>query len=182
MPDHEHIDASTTQSSAADSHAAETTRTEFATFYRRTVKELVGFLVLQGGQLVDAADIAQDTLSAAYERWNTINHPRAWCYRVASRALIRRLIAVEDPADEPSEHGPLLRATNIECWEQQQDIVRVLALLPPRQRQVMAWTIYSYTPKEIAEELDIEPEAVRANLMKARRALVARLIGKEGSR
>jgi RNA polymerase sigma factor (sigma-70 family) len=178
MPDHERTDASTAQS-AADIGA--TTRTEFATFYRRTVKELVGFLVLQGAQLVDAADIAQDTLSAAYQRWHTIDHPRAWSYRVASRALIRKLATVEDPADEPPEPSPLLRATNIEYWEQQQDIVHVLALLPPRQRQVMAWTLYGYTPKEIAEELGIEPTAVRANLMKARRALVAHLTGKEGN-
>lgn len=181
MSDHEHIDASTAQSSTADIQAATSTRTEFAAFYRKTVKELVGFLVLQGAQLVDAADIAQDTLSAAYQRWNTIDHPRAWSYRVASRALVRKLATVEDPADEPPEPGPLLRATNIECWEQQQDIVRVLALLPPRQRQVMAWTLYGYTPKEIAEELGIEPTAVRANLMKARRALVTHLSWQEGN-
>ncbi|MFJ6199127.1 sigma factor-like helix-turn-helix DNA-binding protein [Micromonospora sp. NPDC092111] len=35
----------------------------------------------------------------------------------------------------------------------------------------MAWTFDGYRPQEIADELDISPEAVRASLKLARRAL-----------
>lgn len=152
---------------------------EFAEFYRGTVKELVGFLILQGARLGEAADIAHDTLTATYRRWNSIDHPRAWSYRVASRALIRRIASVEDPSDDLPESNPLLRTTEIDIWEQQQDVLNLLRVLPARQRQVMAWTTYGYTPAEIARELNIAPSAVRANLLKARRALVAHIRGKD---
>ncbi|MFF2450858.1 sigma factor-like helix-turn-helix DNA-binding protein [Neobacillus sp. NPDC058068] len=36
-----------------------------------------------------------------------------------------------------------------------------------------------YSPSEIAEELGIEPAAVRANLMKARRAVALRMRDRE---
>ncbi|MFF4902852.1 sigma factor-like helix-turn-helix DNA-binding protein [Streptomyces sp. NPDC001068] len=41
---------------------------------------------------------------------------------------------------------------------------------PARQRQVLAWTLSEFTPAEIAEQLNMTPEAVRASLKKARRA------------
>ncbi|WP_409494714.1 RNA polymerase sigma factor [Amycolatopsis sp. cmx-11-12] len=152
---------------------------EFGAFYRETVKGLVGFLVLQGALLSDAADIAQDTMGEAYRLWDTISHPRAWSYRVASRSLIRRLATVEQPNEETPEPSPLLRNSSFEGWEQSQDAIRLLQLLPPRQRQVMAWTLYGYTPTEIAHEICIEPTAVRSNLKKARRALARHLRDQE---
>jgi RNA polymerase sigma-70 factor (ECF subfamily) len=154
--------------------------TEFRAFYLETTKQLVAFLILQGARLHDAADIAQDTMTLAYRRWDTIDHPRAWSYRVASRALIRKLSSVhEEPVAEP--HNPLLRAPGVEHWEQHQDVARMLARLPGRQRQVMAWTLSEYTPAEIANELGMTSDAVRASLYQARRALRAYLADEEGS-
>lgn len=171
--------ATPTSSASGDSSRDD----EFSQFYCLTVRDLTGFLIMQGARLADAADIAQDTLCSAYRRWRAIDNPRAWSYRTASRALLRRLVSGrEDLVGEPPEPNPLLSATAVEGWEQQQDIVVLLAQLPPRQRQVMAWTLYGYTPKEIADELGIRPEAVRANLMKARRALAQHLPREEGSR
>jgi DNA-directed RNA polymerase specialized sigma24 family protein len=87
----------------------------FTAFYLETIKPLVGFLLLQGARLADATDIAQDTMTAAYGRWRSIEHPRAWAHRVASRALIRKIASVrEDSVIETPEPSPLLRATNIE--------------------------------------------------------------------
>ncbi|GGR46147.1 sigma factor-like helix-turn-helix DNA-binding protein [Streptomyces netropsis] len=45
------------------------------------------------------------------------------------------------------------------------------ASLPYRQRQILAWTLSGYTPSEIAQQLELTPEAVRASLKKARRTL-----------
>jgi hypothetical protein len=56
----------------------------------RSARQLVAFLALQGATVVDAADITQNTMIAAYNRWHTIDHPRPWVFRVAGRALIRR--------------------------------------------------------------------------------------------
>jgi DNA-directed RNA polymerase specialized sigma24 family protein len=43
----------------------------------------------------------------------------------------------------------------------------------------MAWTVSGYTPVEIAKELGLTSDAVRATLMKARRALTGRLSGRK---
>ena len=114
---------------------------------------------------------------AAYGHWTTIRVPLAWARRVASRALARRIArVVEDPVDDLPHASPLLpEQSGLSNWEQRHDSLRLLALLPLRQRQVMAWTLDGYTPAEIAEELQISPGAVRANLHKARRSLTRHL-------
>ncbi len=149
----------------------------FSAFYRRFVPRLVAFLVWQGARLPDAADIAQDTMIKLYRRWSEIHEPEAWARRVASRALARHIASIrEDPCDDPPVHSSLLPPlTNVEAWDQRHEVLRLLALLPPRQQQVLAWTLDGYTPAGIAEELGITAEAVRANLMKARRALAKHL-------
>ena len=149
----------------------------FSAFYRRFVPTLVGFLVWQGARLPDAADLAQVTMIEAYRHWSKIREPEAWARRVASRALARQIASVEeDSVDEIPEHNSLLPSlTNVTAWEQQHEVLRVLNLLPPRQRQVMAWRLEGYTPAEIAEELKITSEAVRASLKKARKALAQHL-------
>jgi RNA polymerase sigma-70 factor (ECF subfamily) len=79
---------------------------------------------------------------------------------------------VEYPIPEMPEHATaLLRITDVVAWEQNHDVLRMLDRLPARQRQVLAWTVDGYAPAEIAAELQMTPEAVRASLLKARRAL-----------
>jgi RNA polymerase sigma factor (sigma-70 family) len=151
--------------------------TEFSEFYRGFVPTLVAFLVWQGARLPDATDIAQETMIKAYQRWSEIDHPKAWARTVASRALVRRIASIEeDPAEQLPEHNLLLPLSiNVEAWEQRHEVLRVLDRLPPRQRQAMAWTLEGYTPAEIATQLQITADAVRASLMKARRTLAAYL-------
>ena len=148
----------------------------FSDFYRQFVPSLVAFLVWQGARLPEAADIAQETMIQAYRHWSTIDHPRAWARRVASRMLTRRVATIEEPVDQVGERTALLPASiDVTAWEQRHDVLHALVHLPLRQRQVMAWTLDGYRPSEIAAELRITPEAVRSNLKKARRALVAYL-------
>jgi RNA polymerase sigma-70 factor (ECF subfamily) len=150
---------------------------EFTTFYRATLRPLVQFLMNQGASLHLAADIAQDTMTKAYRRWMDIEQPRAWAHRVASRALVRHFSrAVEDPTESIPEPSSLLpRPDAAHEWEAQQSTLHVLQALPPRQRQVLAWTLSGYTPTEIADELGMSPEAVRSSLKKARRAATQHL-------
>lgn len=152
--------------------------TEFTRFYRETTTSLVAFLILQGATVAEAADIAQDTMTKAFHRWRTIDHPHAWTRRVASRAFIRlRVNQPETPIDPPPQ-PPLLRGGDIEGWELRHDLVRALAQLPPRQRQIMAWTLNGHTPCEIADELALPPATVRQHLYLARQALSASLTRK----
>jgi RNA polymerase sigma-70 factor (ECF subfamily) len=156
---------------------------DFNAFYQEFVPTLVAFLLWQGAGLHDAADIAQDTMTRAYQYWERIEHPYAWARTVASRAYARRIASIEEehPVDEVPETSPLLSDIDVAAFAERHVVLRVLALLPPRQRQVMAWTYDGYKPAEIAEELKIRPEAVRSNLRKARRALARHLATAEGA-
>ncbi|GAA1069081.1 hypothetical protein GCM10009647_090990 [Streptomyces sanglieri] len=145
---------------------------EFSAFYRSTIRPLVAFLINQGAAVHVAADIAQDTMTSAYRRWNELRTPRPWVYKVASRALVRRFASTEEePVGEIPEPTSLLaRPDAIEEWETRHDTLPMLRSLPPRQRQVLAWTLAGFTPGDIAEHLGLPSDTVRANLLKARRA------------
>jgi RNA polymerase sigma-70 factor (ECF subfamily) len=144
---------------------------EFSDFYRSELTALVTFLLWTGANAHDALDVAQDAMLEAYRRWQVIRDPRAWIRTVASRKYGRRLGSVEEPTDS-IEASTLQRPDiDIEAWEQQQEVLRLLSGLPLRQRQIMAWFYDGYEHADIARELNLTPENVRSNLKKARRAL-----------
>ncbi|MBH0781430.1 RNA polymerase sigma factor [Nocardia bovistercoris] len=150
---------------------------EFTTFYRSFVAQLVAFLIRHGAQRADAADLAQETMIEAYRSWARITSPTAWCFHVSYRKLQRSRASRTEVANEalplPEQRSPLC-TPDIELADR--DFTqRILALLPHRQRQVMAWTMFGFTPKEIADELKITPEAVRSSLKKARQTLATTL-------
>ncbi|MGW5159326.1 sigma-70 family RNA polymerase sigma factor [Nonomuraea wenchangensis] len=162
------------RSTGGHTGAREATDADFSSFYSDTVRHLVAFLLNQGATLPVATDIAQDTMIKLYQRWTEIARPRAWVHTVASRALVRRIAETrEEPLDPLPEATALLpRPQDAADWEARHDLLRVLEILPPRQRQILAWTFSSYTPTEIAEQLGMSPNAVSASLAKARRAAV----------
>jgi DNA-directed RNA polymerase specialized sigma24 family protein len=121
---------------------------EFIVFYRTQTSALVRFLVWMGARLPDAADLAQDAMLEAFNCWQTIEHPRAWIRRVASRKYGRRLAGTEEPVDQVDGRPLLPVRCDLTDWEQHHEIQRLLALLPPRQRQVMAWTYDGYQPRD----------------------------------
>jgi RNA polymerase sigma-70 factor (ECF subfamily) len=137
---------------------------------------------VDGARLPDAADLAQDTMIEALNNWQTIEHPRAWIRRVASRKFGRSLAGTEEPVDQVDGRPLLPARCDLTDWEQHRDIRHLLALLPPRQRQVMAWTYDGYEPHEIADELGITAEAVRSSLRLARRKLAEQLPAEDDSR
>jgi RNA polymerase sigma-70 factor (ECF subfamily) len=59
----------------------------------------------------------------------------------------------------------------VELRDEAQAVLAALADLPPKQRQVMAWSIDGFSPAEIASALGVDPAAVRQNLAKARKNL-----------
>ncbi|MEU0879252.1 sigma-70 family RNA polymerase sigma factor [Lentzea sp. NPDC005914] len=157
--------------------------TGFDDFYLTHFKPLTVFLLMHGATLTEANDVAQDTMIEAHRSWHRIGSPKAWAHSTASRTLARRrFAAVEDLVADPPESAPPLCGTDIEQWEQRHDVLDLLAGLPERQRQVMAWTQAGFSPKEIAEQLGISSEAVRASLMKARQTLSRRLRRDGGDR
>jgi RNA polymerase sigma factor (sigma-70 family) len=166
----------------APSGDARSVQVEFADFYRRFVPKLVGFLVWMGAPLNVAADMSQETMVKAYLRWRKIEYPEQWARKVASRELVRWFSRVDEESvvDIPETASALLPDSDgLADWESKHEILQILKLLPPRQRQVLAWTVDGYSPTEIAGMLDIEPTAVRANLMKARRSVALHITARQ---
>jgi RNA polymerase sigma factor (sigma-70 family) len=148
----------------------------FTEFYRAFAPTLVAFLIWYGASVDLAVDVAQDTMRKAWERWSTIVHPEAWARRTAGRALVRyRVETRETPVDEVLASSLISNPDAISEMVQSHTVIRLLDELPPRQRQVLALTLAGYAPAEIADELGITPEAVRASLMKARRRIAEML-------
>ncbi|MEV5412215.1 sigma-70 family RNA polymerase sigma factor [Thermopolyspora sp. NPDC052614] len=133
---------------------------EFASFYRSTIRQLIAFLLNQGAALPLAVDIAQDAMIEAYRRWMEIGHPRAYVHTVASRALVRKVADVrEEPAEQTPEPTALLPCPDAAAgWELRHDMLPLLRSLPPRQRQVLAWTLNGFTPAEIARTAADDPQ------------------------
>jgi RNA polymerase sigma-70 factor (ECF subfamily) len=153
---------------------------EFSVFYRENVRPLTGFLINHGASVQAAADIAQETMTDAYRNWAGITHPKAWVHKAASRALARKVASLEDPVEDIPEPTSLLpRPDDIAEWETRHDALPLLRSLPPRQRQVMAWTLAGFTPTDIADHLGLSAETVRGNLKEARRAAAAYLKARE---
>jgi RNA polymerase sigma-70 factor (ECF subfamily) len=152
-------------------------RETFSAFYHDFTPNLVALLVAKGARAADAADIAQETMTQAWRYWSTITSPKAWARTVASKALARRIGAIDEDLIADPERSALLlpSASDIDEWIQHDDYTRVLSSLPSRQRQVIAWTMEGYKPAEIAEQLHIDPQTVRSNLRNARRAIATQL-------
>jgi RNA polymerase sigma factor (sigma-70 family) len=148
----------------------------FPDFYRSTTSGLVAFLMWLGAGAEEAADVAQETMTRAWQNWEGIRYPRTWVRIVASREYCRRIATCHD---EPTAEIPaqLLLAPGVAADEaallglEHARVLTVLRLLPSRQRQVMAWTYDGYTPAEIATLLGLDSGTVRASLHKARETL-----------
>ncbi|WP_084497393.1 RNA polymerase sigma factor [Nocardia amamiensis] len=147
-------------------------REQFSAFYRANIAKLVGFLVTQGARVADATDIAQDTMIQLWQSWSKIQSPLAWARVVAGRELVRRYSALEQDHIDEAEYSALLGcATDVDDWVQSAAYQEALTTLPPRQRQILVWTMQGYSPAEIARELQLKAATVRSNLRKARRGV-----------
>lgn len=147
-------------------------RLDFSSCYARELSSLIWFVMSLGADAHRAADVAQSTFAEAFPIWDRIQHPNAWLRRVAGRIYYRTMVPQETPVDVlPDRQGPLSAAAGVELHDEARVVLAALADLPPKQRQVIAWSIDGFSPGEIALELDVDPAAVRQNLAKARKNL-----------
>jgi RNA polymerase sigma-70 factor (ECF subfamily) len=142
---------------------------EFACFYREQFRGLVGYLLYQGAQLHLAVDLAQDAMITAHQRWNTIRSPRAYVYKVAYMAFLRRDLTELPTEEVPEQSSVLPHPEEAEAWLQKHQVIEMLRALPPRQRQVLALTLDGWSPADTADLLGIASQAVRSSLKQARR-------------
>lgn len=150
---------------------------QYSKFYVEYLPRLVAFLIYNGLSLADAADCAQEALIDALPPvWGTLEHPYAWCRRVAHRKSNRlRGARREVPvSDWDGRYGtPLITpGAELEQFERNHEFLHWLNRLDSeREREVLAWFYDGATTAEIAEELRIEAATVRSTLRNARAKL-----------
>lgn len=125
------------------------------------------------GNLWDAEDLVQDTLTRAYGRWGmtipVVENPRAYLMRTAANVWIdeirRRLPLAE--ADEPAAEDP----DPVELYEGSERLLQRLA--PREQAAVVMRETFGMTAAEIATTLGTTQGAVKAALHRGRERLAA---------
>jgi RNA polymerase sigma factor (sigma-70 family) len=147
---------------------------EAEAFFRDQYPRLLkGIIVLAAGDVDLATEAMGEAMAVACERWDSIENPPAYLYKVAANWLIKQKRKARRTIPMPSgEIGEKLNhATAQPIWEQWPWVMELLEQLPPAQREVMACIVDGLRPAEIAELLGKDPAAVRQNLSAARRRL-----------
>jgi RNA polymerase sigma factor (sigma-70 family) len=144
-----------------------------AAIYEKEMPRLVMFVVTTARLDVHAAaDVAQTAFERAVPRWPALENPKAWLYRVARNEAIGRELPAEFIPEQPD---PMSAAVMAELRDEQRSVMTHLKGLPPKQREVMTWTLAGFSDAEIASELGISAEAVKSNRRYARATLRKRL-------
>jgi RNA polymerase sigma-70 factor (ECF subfamily) len=149
---------------------------DIGAFYLKEMPRLVLFVHTLSGSLDwhAAADVAQTAFERALPRWAGLSHPKTWLYTVARHEAFARCAAMrrELPADVlPEQADEVSAALAAERREEQREVIRLLESLPPKQRDVMTWTLAGFSDAEIAGVLSITTDAVKANRHYARQKL-----------
>lgn len=152
-------------------------RDDFKVFYTREMSTVTVFLMNQGASAYEAADAAHEAISKLLpDLWRTLDHPRAWLRVTAQRCYWRQNDRRATPTDAvPERPGGTCPLTAVVVSEFQQSVLDALRQLPPTMRTVIAWDIDGFTYAEIATHLGMSPAAVRQNICRARKRLIALL-------
>ncbi|HEU0129464.1 MAG TPA: SigE family RNA polymerase sigma factor [Mycobacteriales bacterium] len=146
-----------------------------AAFYEAAYPRLVGVLTLASGSRADAEEVVQEAFLRLIPRWSRVSRyddPEAWVRMVAfrlarsrwhsARARARALVRLGAPPDVPAPDGHRV------------DVERVLATLPPRQREVLVLHHALGLPvDQVAAELGVPVGTVKSRLARARSAAAA---------
>lgn len=148
---------------------------DFEAVYRAEAPRVVRHVMTHGATVEQAWDATQAAFEQAYRSWHRIDYPKAWL-RIAAMGHYRRAAVPETPTDyAPDRPGLATAALAAELDAEARTVLAELGALPPKQRQVMAWTFDGYSPADIAAVLGEDPAAVRQNLRRARDQLKRRL-------
>jgi DNA-directed RNA polymerase specialized sigma24 family protein len=150
-------------------------RDDFEAFYTREMRAVSVFLMHQGATPYEAADAAHEAMARLLpHRWRTLEHPRAWLRVTAQRCYWRQDDCRTSPTDPvPDRPGGTCPVAEVVLTDTQQQVVGALQRLAPGRRTVMAWLLDGFDYDEIAQMLDMTPAAVRQNICRARKDLIA---------
>lgn len=147
----------------------------FDVFYRRYFARAVALAHALAGARA-AEDIAQEAFWATFRKWDDLENPERWLWKVIanrSRSALRRrylearLLPHAGPESQPG-HEEKLPGLD-EFWE-------MVRALPRRQAQVVALVyVEELSSAEVAEVLGCSEATVRVHLHRARKRLAERL-------
>lgn len=148
----------------------------FETFYSRERDPLVQAVTLVEGSPAVAADLVDEAMARAFQRWSEVSQlqrPGGWVYRVAlnlGRSRFRRLgrdlkyrwlMLPESDRDSTVEGAFMGRVEN-------NRLAKAVLSLPEKQRAVIvARVLLDYSEVEVAEILEIQPGTVKSRLSRA---------------
>ncbi|KQZ90762.1 hypothetical protein ASD62_17130 [Phycicoccus sp. Root563] len=152
----------------------------FESFAARVTPRLLRTAWLLTGDPTRAEDAAQEALVRLYVVWPRVRHdePEAYCHRILRNLVVstwrkeRRLVLVDEVRDTPwnrTDDAP-----------ERLDLVRALALLPPREREVVVLRHYAdFSERTVAEMLGISVGTVKSSASRGLERLRI-LIGDKG--
>lgn len=172
----------------------------FCELFGRYYSPVRSFFLRRGFTGEEAADLAQETFTRAYQRLDTLREresARSWLFAVAINVLrnsLRSLNAAkrsgeEVPFDEAAEPAGETQATpsargmteetaldELLTREREELLRRALDELPPRMRQAVLLRVgHELRYREIAELQQVSVDTIKAQMLQARRRLRERL-------
>lgn len=150
---------------------------EYGDFYRSQHDVLLRLCFLATLDRSEAADVAQEALTRAWERWDQIadTDPAAWVRTVAlnlSRSRWRRLRRHGADVAVPERSVPFAAAD--------QDLIDALGRLSPRQREAVV--LFYWLDLDVAgcaEAMGVSAGGIKQHLSRARGALAALLAARD---
>ena len=130
-------------------------------------------LITMGASRADAEEIAQETMIAVWQNWESIREPTAWARTTATRKLwkINQHRLATTPLDETTTQLPVSDPDLAVFSEEQQQVLGLLRQLPPAQRVVTALHYDGLTAEEIAIVTRKPTATIRSHLRHARTTL-----------
>jgi RNA polymerase sigma factor (sigma-70 family) len=148
----------------------------FPTFYRLYYPLLVRILTAQAHDTSWAEDVAQDTMLAAYGKWEDLlvcDRPDSWLFKVAIRRLRRIEAKMRRECPYPDDAGSVLEdvrlaAAEDEWVDNEFDVVIGIRCLPRRQAEVIALHyLAGDTLDEVADILGISTSSAKTHKYRA---------------
>jgi RNA polymerase sigma-70 factor (ECF subfamily) len=142
----------------------------FAAFFHERYGSTVVLLITMEASRADAEEIAQETMIAAWQKWESIHNPAAWVRTTAVRKLWKsnRHRPNATPLDETTAQLPVSDQDLAVFSEEQQRVLGLLRQLPPAQRAVAALYYDGLAAEEIAMVTGKPTATVRSHLRHAR--------------
>jgi RNA polymerase sigma-70 factor (ECF subfamily) len=150
----------------------------FEQWYVGVHPKLISALTVIAGDAALGAEVVDEAVTRAYERWNRVGamaSPEGWTYRTALNVLRRRQRRLRAEHQLHLRRAPRSRRAtpgtdwSVEVWD-------ALRRLPPRQRTAVALRYVADLPiEEIAATMRVAPGTVKATLHAARQRLAVAL-------